>query len=339
MEMVIRPHADNFVRFAADKPELLVLSADLTASCEAQPFREAYPERFFSMGMAEQNMMGFAAGLAREGFIPYVHTFAVFICRRPYDQVAMSIGYPNLKVRMLGFLPGIITPGGVTHQATDDVALMRVIPNMTVVDLADATDVLTFLEAIHDVNGPVYVRMLRGEVQRIFAPEDVFQVGKIRRLSEGTDLTVVSTGICTEEAIRGVHALKAAGLSICHLHPTTLKPFDARTIVEAASASKLGMVTLENHSIIGGLGSATAEALAEAGVGARLIRLGLKDCFAHGASKKYLMRNFGLDARALVEASETLAKDNFHIGDEALAFEVRTETRALNAPQNKAEAL
>lgn len=339
MEMVIRPHAENFVRFAEDKPELLVLSADLTASCEAQPFREAYPERFFSMGMAEQNMMGFAAGLAREGFVPYIHTFAVFICRRPFDQVAMSIGYPNLKVRMLGFLPGIITPGGVTHQATDDVALMRVIPNMTVVDLADATDVLTFLDAIHEVNGPVYVRMLRGEVPRIFAENDPFEVGKIRRLSEGTDLTVLSTGICTEEALRGAQALKDAGLSVCHLHLTTLKPFDAETVVDAASRSKLGVVTLENHSIIGGLGSATAEALADAGVGARLIRLGLQDRFAHGASKKYLMRHFGLDARALVDAAESLAGDKFHIGDEALAAEIRAEVRAPGTIQNKAEEL
>jgi transketolase len=125
METVARPHARHFVPWAADKPKVLVLSADLTSSCEADDFRQAYPDRFFSLGMAEQNMMGFAAGLAREGFYPYVHTFAVFICRRPFDQVAMSIAYPNLPVRLIGFLPGITTPGGVTHQAIDDVGLMR----------------------------------------------------------------------------------------------------------------------------------------------------------------------------------------------------------------------
>jgi len=117
------------------------LSADLTSSCEADDFRDTYPDRFFSVGMAEQNMMSFAAGLAREGFFPYIHTFAVFICRRPFDQVAMSIAYPNLPVRLIGFLPGITTPGGATHQAVDDVALMRVLPNMTILECGDATDV------------------------------------------------------------------------------------------------------------------------------------------------------------------------------------------------------
>ena len=335
MDVVVRPHQASLVRFAADKPELLVLSADLTSSCEAQDFRSAYPDRFFSMGMAEQNMMGFAAGLAREGFVPYIHTFAVFICRRPFDQVAMSIGYPNLKVRMLGFLPGIVTPGGVTHQAIDDVALMRVIPNMTVVDLADATDVQTFLPAIHDVDGPVYVRMLRGEVPRIFSPDDPFQVGKVRRLSEGGDLTVISTGICTEEALRAASALKTCGLSVCHLHITTLKPFNARVVQEAAAGARLGTVTVENHSIIGGLGSATAEALADAGIPGRLVRLGLQDCYAHGASKNYLMERFGLDARAVVRAAESLAGESFNIRDELL----RAETRTAVAPQGKVEAL
>ena len=140
MEMVSRPHVENFIEWTKDKPEVVVLTADLTNSCEVGKWREIYPERFFPMGMAEQNMMGFAAGLAREGFTPFIHTFAVFIYRRPYDQLAMSIAYPNLPVRLLGFLPGIVTPGGVTHQAIEDVAIMRATPNMTVIDTGDATD-------------------------------------------------------------------------------------------------------------------------------------------------------------------------------------------------------
>ena len=334
MEIALRPHQGNLVRFAQDRPELLVLSADLTSSCEAQDFRAAYPDRFFSMGMAEQNMMGVAGGLAREGFVPYIHTFAVFITRRPFDQVAMSIGYPNLKVRLLGFLPGITTPGGVTHQAIDDVALMRSIPNMTVLELADATDVLSMMDAIHDVNGPVYVRMLRGEVPVLFPKDDPIRIGKIRRLSDGNDLLVLSSGVCTEEALRAAAALRNAGLSIRHLHLTTLKPFDAAAVVEAASDMRLGAITLENHSIIGGLGSATAEAFADAGLGKRLVRLGIKDCYAHGASKKYLMKNFGIDARALVTAAESLAGASFNIPDETLAEEVR-----VAAAQAKAEEL
>ena len=306
LEMVTRPHRRNMVAWAADKPEVLVLSADLTASCEADGFREAYPDRFFSMGMAEQNMMSFAGGLAREGFFPFVHTFAVFVCRRPFDQVAMSIAYPNLPVRLLGFLPGLTTPGGVTHQAIDDLALMRALPNMTVLECGDATEVESVLDVAHGVDGPVYVRMLRGEVPRLFSSDEPMVLGEPRVLSRGDDVTVVSTGVCTEEAIRAVTALEGPGVSVTHLHLSTIKPFDARAVVDAAASSRAGVVVLENHSVIGGVGSAVAEALAEAGVGCRLIRLGVKDTYAHGASRAYLLREYGLDGIALVGAVENL---------------------------------
>lgn len=319
MDVVTRPHAANLVRFAATRPELLVLSADLTSSCEADDFQHAYPERFLSFGMAEQNMIGFAAGLAREGFVPYVHTFAVFICRRPFDQVAMSVAYPNLKVRFVGFLPGITTPGGVTHQAIDDVALMRVIPNMTVIDCGDATEVESVLDAIHEVDGPVYVRMLRGEVPRLFDKATPFALGVNRVLSRGTDVVVVSSGVCTEEALRATQVLAAQGPSLAHVHVSTLKPFRATDILELAAACRYGVVTLENHSVIGGLGSCVGEALAEAGIGKRLVRLGLQDVYAHGASKSYLMRELGLDAAALVGAIEGLVGQRFGIAPATLA--------------------
>ena len=160
IEIVTRPHVDNFINWSADKPEVLVLSADLTNSCEVGKWRDTYPDRFFSMGMAEQNMISFAAGLAREGFEPWLHTFAVFLYRRPLDQLQMSVAYPNLRVRLVGFLPGITTPGGVTHQAIDDVAVMRAIPNMTIVETGDATEVESVVDVAHAVDGPVYVRML-----------------------------------------------------------------------------------------------------------------------------------------------------------------------------------
>lgn len=303
-EIVARPHRQHMVEWAKDKPQVLVLSADLTASCEADGFREAYPDRFFSMGMAEQNMMSFAGGLAREGFRPFVHTFAVFICRRPYDQVAMSIAYPNLPVRLLGFLPGVTTPGGVTHQAIDDIALMRALPNMTILECGDATEVETVLDVADAVDGPVYVRMLRGEVPRLFSRDEPMSLGKLRVVSEGSDVTVFSSGICTEEAIRAVAAMQGRGVSTAHLHISTLKPFDDETVVEYAAASRLGVVVLENHSVIGGVGSAVAEAMAEAGLGRKLVRLGLQETYAHGGSREYLLREYGLDARALVHAVE-----------------------------------
>ncbi len=153
-EIVSRVHAKNLVKWAADKPKVLVLSADLTSSTEIDLFRDTYPDRFLSMGIAEQNMLSFAAGLAREGFIPFVHTFAVFIYRRAYDQIAMSVAYPNLPVRMIGFLPGITTPGGATHQAIEDIAIMRALPNMTVLECGDATEVESVLDVIEKINGP-----------------------------------------------------------------------------------------------------------------------------------------------------------------------------------------
>lgn len=325
IETVTRPHYGNLIRWAAQRPEVLVLSADLTASCEADGFRDAYPERFFSMGMAEQNMMGFAAGLAREGYFPYVHTFAVFICRRPFDQVAMSIGYPSLPVRLVGFLPGITTAGGVTHQAVDDIALMRIIPNMTVLECGDATDVQSVLDVAQAVDGPVYIRQLRGEVPRLFPASEPLRLGCARTLSEGGDVCVLSSGICTEEAMRATAALRSRGIGIHHLHVSTLKPFDDPVVLEAIRRTGVGVVAMENHGITGGLGSAVAELMAEHGVGRPLVRIGLRDTYAHGASRDYLMREYGLDAMALVGAVSRLLGKTLDIGADDLAA-VRLET-------------
>lgn len=319
IEIVSRPHARNFVRWARDRPEVVVVSGDLTGSCEIDDFQKSYPARFFSMGMAEQNMIGFAAGLAREGFYPYVHTFAVFIYRRPYDQLAMSIAYPNLPVRLLGFLPGIISPGGVTHQAIEDIAVLRALPNMTILECGDATEVESVLDVAQAIHGPVYVRMLRGEVPRLFHPSEPLRLNRARAVSVGSDVTILSSGICTEEALRAAGALRSVGVSLTHLHISTLKPFTDPTVLDAATTSRYGVITIENHSILGGLGSAMAERMAEAGVGRKLVRLGLKDTFAHGASRPYLMRQYGLDALALVTAAEALLGASFNLTESDLA--------------------
>ncbi|MDA8100783.1 MAG: hypothetical protein M0042_14295 [Nitrospiraceae bacterium] len=303
-EILSRVHAKNLVAWAADKPEVLVLSADLTSSTEIDLFRSAYPDRFLSMGIAEQNMLSWAGGLAREGFLPFVHTFAVFIYRRAYDQIAMSVAYSNLPVRMIGFLPGITTPGGATHQAIEDVALMRALPNMTVLDCGDATEVESVLTVMETIKGPVYVRMLRGEIPRLFATPMEF--GKARVLSAGDDVTVLSSGIMTEEAMRAVQVLQKRGLSIQHMHISTLKPFADESVMAAIARSRHGVITVENHTIIGGLGSIIAEQMAERGMSRKLVRIGLRDTFAHGASKKYLLRKYGMDALALIEETENL---------------------------------
>lgn len=335
MEILSRVHARNLVAWAKDRPEVLVLSADLTSSTEIDLFRQTYPDRFLSMGMTEQNMMSFAGGLAREGFFPFVHTFAVFIYRRALDQIAMSVAYPNVPVRMFGFLPGIMTPGGATHQAIEDIAVMRALPNLTVLECGDATDVESVLDVAQSVAGPVYVRMLRGEIPRLFPQAEPMRLGRARRLSAGTDITLLSSGICTEEAMRATHALGLRGVSVEHLHVSTLKPFDDPTVVESISRARLGVITMENHTVLGGLGTAVAETMAEHGIGRRLVRLGLPDQFAHGASQQYLMREYRLDATALVEEVENLLGTRLDIGADDLSAVRRNPVHS----DAKAEAL
>lgn len=319
MELVSRPHARNLVRWAAERPEVVVLSADLTASCEADDFRDAYPDRFFSLGMAEQNMISWAGGMAREGFTPFIHTFAVFICRRGYDQLSMSVAYPNLPVRFLGFLPGITTPGGVTHQAIDDLALMRAVPNMTVLECGDATDVETVLDAAQAVEGPVYVRMLRGEVPRLFPAGESVGFEGARGLSRGEDVALITAGICTEEAMRATRTLAGCGVGVSHVHVASIKPLPEEAVLDAVESATRGVIVLENHNVIGGLGSAVAEVMAEAGSGKPLRRLGLPDRYAHGASRSYLMQEYGLDAMAVVRAVEALTNEELGIEPEDLA--------------------
>lgn len=317
-EIVARPHQENFINWAKDKPNVLVLSADLTNSCEVGKWRDTYPDRFFSMGMAEQNMLGYAAGLAREGFEPWLHTFSVFLYRRPLDQLQMSIAYPALKVRLVGFLPGIMTPGGVTHQAIEDIAILRAIPNMTIFETGDATEVESILDVAHAVNGPVYIRMLRGEVSRIFPKNEPFKFNTARILSSGDDLTLITSGVMTEEALRATTLLQEKGVSITHLHISTLKPFTDPAVIKALNKAKHGVITMENHTIIGGLGSAVAEVMAENAIGVPLRRIGLKDTYAHGASQKYLMSEYGIDAKSLVTTVEELLRKSFEIAEEDL---------------------
>ncbi|QFY63761.1 transketolase (plasmid) [Rhizobium grahamii] len=332
VEIVNRPYARAFEAFASARADVLCLSADLTSSCEVDGFRDRYPDQFLSLGMAEQNMLSFAGGLAMQGYRPFIHTFSVFLYRRPYDQLINSIAYSNRRVRLMGFLPGITTPGGITHQAIEDIAVMRAIPNMTILETGDATEVETVLEVADRIDGPVYVRVLRGEVPRLFSTP--FEFNRLRTLSSGDDILVVSSGVCTEEALRASRPLSARGIGVHHLHASTLKPFDRETLLDAARGKK-GIVTLENHTVVGGLGSLVAELLAEEGMGIRLKRLGLNDTFAHGASKPYLMKKYGLDAGALVAAIEQLLGTSLDIGEEELA-EVRLDH--VHSAQ-KAEAL
>lgn len=316
VEMVNRPYAAAFEKYAVKNPEVLCLSADLTSSCEIDGFRDRHPEQFISLGMAEQNMMSFAGGLGLAGYRPFIHTFGVFMYRRPYDQLMASVAYPRRNVRLMAFLPGVTTPGGMTHQSIEDISVMRSIPNMTILETGDATEVESICEAADSIDGPVWCRVLRGSVPRLF--DTPIKVGEMRELATGSDVLVVTSGITTEEALRARTALRAAGASIRHLHLHTIKPFDAKALLDHIGSVRHGVVVLENHVTEGGIGSLVAETMADAGVGKRLVRLGLKDTYAHGGSRPYLMRYYGLDALALVAGIEDVMGHQFGVTEEDL---------------------
>jgi len=245
----------------------------------------------------------------------------------------MGAAYSNIPVKMVGFLPGITTPGGASHQAIEDISLMRSLPNMTVLETGDATDVETVLDAAHKINGPVYIRMLRGEIPRLFKEPLVFNRSRI--LSNGTDITLLTSGICTEEAMRATKLMNEKGVSVCHHHISTLKPFTDPQVENAISQATQGVITMENHSVIGGLGTCVAEIIASKGLSKKLVKLGIQDRFLHGASKRYLMKEHGIDAVTLIKTVEKIIGKELNISERELGT-VRIE--AVHS-ESKAEAL
>lgn len=302
-ETTLKPYGTALLDLARRREEILCLSGDLTRQCEIDLFQDELPERFIHGGMAEANLIGMAGGLARRGYMPFFHTFGVFATRRAYDQVAMAIAYPNLPVRIVGFMPGISSPGGPSHQATDDVALMRALPNMTVVDVADATETRLAVEAIADVPGPVYLRLKRGEIPILFDHDHRFELGRaqvLRRPDADGGVVFIASGMMVAAAAAAADALAGAGIPVGLLNVPVIKPLDASAVVAATRGAAL-VVTAENHSVVGGLGSAVAEALAEAGVGVPLERIGLRDVFATGAKTgPYLFEKYGLSTASIV---------------------------------------
>ena len=301
-----KPYGRSLVDLARRREEVLCLSGDLTRQCEVDLFQEELPDRFIHAGMAEANMMSMAGALARCGHIPFVHTFGVFATRRPFDQIANAIAYPGLPVRIIGFMPGVSTPGGPSHQAIDDVALMRTLPGMTVLDVADAVEVRQVAAAIVDVPGPVYVRLKRGEIPVIFGEDHQLRLDRAEVVVPGddvaqSDVALFASGMMLAAALAAARALVDHAVSVSVINVPTVKPLDTAT-VEAAAAGARVVVTAENHTIIGGLGSAVAETMAEAGLGRPLRRVGLRDTFAEGSlTAPYLFDKYGLSTRTLIE--------------------------------------
>ncbi len=298
----LKPYGRALVAAARRRGEILCLSGDLTRQTEVDLFQAEFPDRFIHGGMAEANMMSMAGALARCGYLPFVHTFGVFATRRPFDQIANAIAYPNLPVRIIGFMPGVSTPGGPSHQAIDDVALMRALPNMTVVDVADAVETRQVVSAIADVPGPVYVRLKRGEIPVIFDDDHVLRLARAEVVLAGTDVALFASGMMLAAALAASRVLGEHGVSVSVVNVPVIKPLDSATVLAAAAAAARLVVTAENHSVIGGLGSAVAETIAEAGLGRPLRRIGLRDTFAEGSlDAPFLFERYGLSTSAIVE--------------------------------------
>jgi transketolase len=301
---VLKPYGEALLALARQRPEILCLGADLTRQTETDIFRDAIPERFINVGMAEANMIGIAAGLARAGHTVFVNTFGVFCTRRCYDQIAMAVAYPNLNVKIVGFMPGLSSPGGPSHQAIEDVALMRALPNMTVVDPADALEITQAVLAVAQHHGPVYLRLKRGEIPAIFDNGHQFELRKAQIIigRENPDVCIIAAGMMIPAALSAARTLEDNGVTATVINAPVIKPLDTATIVTAARKSRF-VVTAENHTIFGGLGSAVAEAIAEAGVAVRLHRVGIKDVFAESGSREFLFSRYGLGTQDIVEAA------------------------------------
>jgi transketolase len=307
--ITLKPYGQSLVELAKERPDVVCLTGDLTRQCEIDLFQAAFPERFIHAGMAEANMIGIAGALARDGFRPFVHTFGVFATRRPLDQIINAVAVPRLPVRIIGFMPGVSSPGGPSHQAIDDVALMRAIPGMTVIDVADAIEVRQVARAIVDLEGPVYVRLKRGEIPVIFEDEHVLRLDRAQALIGGSDLALFATGMMLAPALAAARALALAGVGATVVNVPVIKPLDTATVVAVSSACR-AVLTAENHLVTGGLGTAVAEALAEAGLGRRLCRIGLRDTFAEGAlTAAHLFEKYGLSTQSVIsQAWELLGR-------------------------------
>ena len=275
-------------------------------------FAQHYPDRFFQMGMAEALMLGAAAGMAETGLIPFASTYSVFATRRAYDFLCLDIAEPNLNVNVVGALPGLTTGYGPSHQATEDLALLRAMPNLTIVDPCDSVDIEQAVPQLAATHGPTYLRLLRGNVPTVLDEYDyTFQLGKAAELRTGRDVSFISTGLMTMRALAAAEDLDADGIDVAVTHVPTIKPLDHAAIASAAGGGRL-VVTLENHTIIGGLADAVASSLIfESGATVRpdLRRIGLPDEFLGTGALPTLHDNYGLSIDAIVKPVHELARE------------------------------
>lgn len=289
---------DAILRLGEDK-RIIVLTGDLKNSTHTEDFAAKYPERFFDAGIAEANMVGMAAGLAVNGFIPWACSFSCFITGRQ-ETIRVSVGYNQANVRIVGTHVGVgIGDDGATQMALEDIAAMRALPNMTVIQPADEIETHRAVEALVDHEGPAFLRLMRQGTRPIHDENYRFEIGKIETLSAGTDVTFVATGALVQECLDAAEALAKDGISAGVMNAHTLAPFDSVAVVEAAGSSRL-VVSAEDHNINGGLGSAVAEALAESASGTKLLRIAVTD-YGQSGSGEDLYEHYGLSAKRIAE--------------------------------------
>jgi transketolase len=278
------------------RPDVAVMDADLQRSNKTYAFGQAHPERFFDLGIAEADMVCTAAGMAATGMCVFATSFAMFIPGRAYDQIRLQLGYGQTNVKIVGVSAGLTQgPDGATHQSLDDISLTRGIPGMTVLVPADATEAYQAVLAAAELSGPVYIRLGRYPTPVIFCEDYQFQIGAVRPMRAGNDITLLATGIMTAKALETAGILAAQGIEAAVYNVPTIKPLDGRAILDASTGKKLA-VTMEEHNIIGGLGSAVAEVLAEGAGTPRLLRIGVHDRFGESGVADELLDHYGLTA-------------------------------------------
>lgn len=294
------PFGHALAELAKTRLDIVGMTADLSKYTDLHIFAQAHPDRFFQMGMAEQLLMGAAGGMAKEGFTPFATTYATFGSRRAFDFIHQVICEEHLNVKIICALPGLTTGYGPSHQATEDVAMFRGIPGLTIVDPCDALDTEQAVPAIAEHNGPVYMRLLRGNVPLVLDEYDYkFELGKAKVLRDGRDVLIISTGLMTMRALEAAKALEADKIDVAVLHAATIKPLDTATILrEAGRASRL-VVVAENHTVVGGLGEAVATVLLSNGVTPRFRQVALPDEFLDAGALPTLHDRYGISSAVM----------------------------------------
>lgn len=281
-----------------ENENVVVLDADLYNSTKTEEFKKSFPNRFFNVGIAEADMIGTAAGLATCGKIPFASSFAAFATGRVYDQIRASIAYPNLNVKICATHAGItVGEDGATHQMIEDINLMRGLPNMLVLSTSDDTQTKWAVKEISKYNGPVYLRLTRYKTPTVYTKDSEFKIGKGIQIGEGTDATVIATGVTVSEAVQAMRELKEKNINIRVVDIHTIKPIDRELIIKSAKETKR-IITVEDHSIIGGLGSAVCEVLAEE-YPVKVTRMGIKDTFGRSGKAESLMKYYQIDKEAI----------------------------------------